>query len=337
MVKNQISDRRAAKAFRGLTFSGYKKSAAKTELLNSIRRGLLEEACYWSAEYVCGGHTNDLWEIVMEYMAKYIHLANPSLPHYLEVRRRSFEEVAGSVGTKLHLTLRNNAKVRDIFAEVICVLCLSKKQHAFTPIKIKAEDFTATYISSHVRAPNRQYIGSVFKTNDPPELLVPSNELAYTISCASKDSARACYWAEWMLEYERRCKKIKDTSFTCANRRFIKGQTALACGVVWLIWNIILKEAASRDGHQLAIIRSLIYLFTTNYKKGSVIRRRMLIYFAISTLTESFDASLTLYSDKKTIEDVIAHIALIYGQVKTNEIRPKTDYLFKGLIPTTDD
>ena len=37
--------------------------------------------------------------------------------------------------------MRNNNKIRQIFAEIIIVLCLSRKKHAFEPIKIKKDDY----------------------------------------------------------------------------------------------------------------------------------------------------------------------------------------------------
>ena len=71
---SEINDIRNGPEFKGISFSGYKKTEVKNQLIACLKSKKIESACNWCAELICAGHYGEVWEIYLFYVGKYIHL-----------------------------------------------------------------------------------------------------------------------------------------------------------------------------------------------------------------------------------------------------------------------
>lgn len=188
-----------------------------------------------------------------------------------------------------------------------------------------------TFIASKLKAPSVNYAQKIFLQTDPKELYIAVNELAYHLTRSSKNAVTACYWLEWLLEYEALCKKRKEKCL-CERREFATVQDKYQMDPVWLIWDAILKESAARKNQAIdKVIKAILSIFCIKFTSGVTKRRRFLIYFAISLLTESIDFSVEIVNNKSQVDAIVKKIDLVYRDIKKNEESPNTGYLESGL------
>jgi hypothetical protein len=249
---------------------------------------------------------------------------------YIEKRFQIFDNIIKLQHHYDILQLRNNHNIRILFAEIISILALSNQKHSFECIKInKMDEFDMTKMTERFKAPSTIF-NNIFHPKDSKELIIPMNELSFNISKDGNNSRLACYWIEWIIEFDALCKKRKKKYF-CENRNY-NVNYKLKGNIIWVVWDIILHHSnQSNNKFIIATINSLLNLFCINYTPGTSKKRKYFFYFAISLLLDSIVIDQQLLNDKVVIQKTMDNIDFIYSQIKQNEQSPNTDYLFNNL------
>jgi len=328
----EINDIRAHTEFKGISFSKFKKTDVKNQLIENISKGKIEPACYWCAELVCAGHLMDIWEIILYFVGKHIHLGNPKLVIYLEMRFELFKNIM-SEGHFIHeLDLRNHIKIRKLFAEIIATVIISNKKHSFESIKInRLEEFDVTQMTERFKAPNVNYGDMIMMPEDPKELFIAINEFSYNISIDRRNTVTACYWVEWIIEFDAICKSRKEPCL-CQRRSSIPVEKKYQRDIIWILWDSLLYYCELLENPYIKrLMQSLLNIFCIKYTTASCKKRRFLLYFAVAFLTEQVPTNIELMTNKPLIQTIMDKIDEVYKQIKKNEVSPNTEYLFANI------
>jgi hypothetical protein len=335
---SEINDTRTCAQFKTFSFSRFKKTLVCDKIIENMQKKKIEPACYWAAELICAGHYADLWQIILEYMGKHIHLGNPKIAKYVEMRYTAFRNIVNQGHYVSELHLRNNSTIRKIFAEIIVVLTLSNKKHSFELIRInRVEEFEIETMKNRLIAPSTTFVESLFRKNDPKEMVIPINEFAYNISQEKHNMLNACYWLEWTIDFDALCRKRKQPLFCERRKESTNVENKFQCDVIWIVWEALVNQSHINENPFIeSLVQSLLVLFSIKYTTSSCKKHRYLIYFAISLLTEPVPTNIELITDKSMIEIVVNKIDEVYEQIKENEESPNTEYLFANLEKQVD-
>ena len=331
-----INDIREQPSFRGYSFSKFKKTEVKKQFLDTMLKGKIEPACYWCAELICAGHFGDIWEVVFNFIGKYIHTANPKIAIYLEKRYVVFRNIMSQRQFINEFQLRNNDTVRKLFSEIITIITLSVKKNSFETIKIcRADEFDMIQMKEKLKAPNITFAEQILHTDDPKEIFIAINEFAYHIGGKTPNMLQACYWIEWLIEFEIICRKKKQPCI--CKRRNANVDKKYQCDIIWIVWDALIyysKNSKVNPAMAEKLLMSLKELFTAKYTAGTAKKRKYLLYFGVEIITEhySIDTELFTTHTKNVVENVTNKIDNIYKQIKKNEESPNTDYLFNNLV-----
>jgi hypothetical protein len=330
-----INDIRESSSLRGYTFSKYKTSDVKKQFLDMMLNGKIEPACHWCAELVCAGHYSDIWEVIFIFVGKYIHTANPKIAVYLEQRYAVFRNIMMRGGFTSELELRNNHTIRQLFCEIITIITLSVKKNSFESVKIKREtEFDMIAMKERLEAPSIKFAEDVLHPDDPKEIYIAVNEFSYHIGCKNSNMLKACYWIEWLIEFDIMCRKRKQPCI--CKRRSVNVDNKSQCDVIWVLWDSLIyysKNAKVNPPMAEKLLLSLKELFTAKYTPGSTKKRKFLLYFAVELITEHYSLENELFTQhtKKMLSIVTQKINLIYKEIKKNEESPNTEYLFNNV------
>jgi hypothetical protein len=217
----------------------------------------------------------------------------------------------------------------------MCILCDAKRKHSFDNIRITKNDFDLTQMTDRFKAPNTKFAENYFKNEDPKELFIAINELAYNLSTEVKNVLTACYWIEWIMEFENVCKARKD-KFKCERREKIPVESKCQMDIIWIVWDMFLKEAEKREPISKKIIQSLLSLYCLKYTTSCYKKRKNIVYFVVSLLCETinYEDEIIRESQKMVVLNVVKKIDSVYKQIKKNEESPEMEYLFANVKST---
>ncbi len=321
--KYKILDTRPLDSFSKQTFSGFKKSEVINAVLKSIEKKKIENACYWTSECIISGYSLILFEKLINFASKMVHINNPKLPSYLLKKNNILMNQINRIGIQSkdkYLLLRNSQMIRNLFFDIISTLTTSSKTKRYDNYpKLNDEDFDFSNIQKRLCAPMNLLPDNIIKFNEPDELRVIINEIFAMLKNKQFGYDKSCYWIMWLLRWESLHKK-KKMAWNIEARDIKDIPKKYQSNIVWILWEIIYEEVKIRKDKNISQqIDSLYELFKCNFTIGKRLSRIPLILNAIGYLTHSINFNLPLRMNYKIYIQVQCNVNKMFSEKKVHE------------------
>jgi hypothetical protein len=261
---------------------------------------------------LCSGLVHSLWNTFFESAARHIHRGAPNVFLYLVQKYETFSTYETQYSVLNMTNIRNNPDVRNLVCEVAASLALCRKQKPITFPKIKVEhDFQPLTVQEHLKAPSSSYARHIAVGEDPLDLYVPLNELAYCLRPETKDCIRSLYWTAWILKYVSQKKKEK-IEILCAARPNLFVSDMFVRHPIWMIWTVVLD--AAKQSPQAGLLNpymdALFKIYCLRWSPAVMKTRNIFLSTAITFVCESntLDIHTKVPSDIHAISTITNNI-----------------------------
>lgn len=267
-----------------LTYSGYKRSKVLQSFDKDLQKKNPIGAVNWMAELILSGALTQLLEKCVIFFMKNINISNPNLPVYILQEINLIHKLLDNYKGDVY-SIANNQMFRNHITELISILALSDKQRVENRIRCRDEQFDINHLRDKMEADGK-YINILWKNGDDKMAYIPFNEFKYHIH-KTYNREKAVFWISWILELHKRSTKQK-TPLLFSERPRENVNKRHHKYFVWLLWDIIIREAEDRNDDDLCSqIYAIHKLYSKNFAKRHITSRLPYILCAVLYITQT--------------------------------------------------
>lgn len=333
------------------SYSGYKKTCVFSKWQRELQQQQYEQACYWTAEADASGWQDDIWNKLIVFASKQVHVHLPTLPTLLARNYAYYRNYLVTCSTQqIAKQPRNCIALRQHLCQAVGFIALSSKGPVYTlpKVDILKVDESKLIVGVHSwLVPHR-------KSNDSEVVIRILSTILWNLE--THKTPDVMYWLSVLLAYEKQQRKNK-TPIQMASRaplpttdkiRNLSVDPKSTHDWVWLMW-LALDTASAHYRRPVACqraLRDLSYLFALDYKSSRKMTLVAVIIHAMHLVRlDTLDWSSSIYTNeqsKSMITKACTNIDVMYAEVErrrhTNlENAAKEAVNENSALSTTDD
>ena len=307
------------------SYSGYKKTSVFSKWQRELQQQQYEQACYWMAEADASGWQDDIWNKLIVFASKQVHVHLPTLPTVLARNYAYYRNyVQTNSAQQITHQPRNCIALRQHMCQAVGLVALSAKGPVYTlpKVDISKVDESKLIVGVH------SWLVAHRKPNDSEVVIRILSTILWNLD--THNTPDVMYWLSVLLAYDKQQRKNK-TPIQMASRaplpttdkiRQLSVDPKSTNDWVWLLW-LALDTASvhyKRPAACQRALRDLCYLFAFDYKSS---KKTTLIPIMIHAMhlvrTDAIDWTSSIYTNaqsKTMIIKACTNIDVMYAEVE---------------------
>lgn len=335
MINNLASSNiyivRDTRKFDKTSYSQYNKKSVFTEWSKAILHAQYETACHYVAEIDCSLWQDELWEKMIIFASRHIHLHNPSLPTFLN---RQFTKYLELLKNETPTRLRNNESHRKILCQLTGIFVYSGKGPTYELPKIETNSSKIEELKNY----SRHYVTQLtIKQGDSILLMTLLNGIFNYLEDGLIHKALECLAI--LLNIEKEMKKNK-TDFIIENRIHKWIPAKFKNDWIWILWEGLLTWKHKNE-IVCESIKSLLSLFSFQYLPTKKTSRIYLIINAFLLVCQPLNINQPIIDQQfmNIIKQACQNVNMMYKEIGENYetnispvTQPQTEKSFTNLF-----
>jgi hypothetical protein len=285
------------RSFDKLSFNGVKKPQTFVLLLKALSKNDLESACHWLAEIDISNWQELLWDKLIIYSSKIVHLHNPRLPQLLEKKLLYFSKLKPA-------ERRNNEEMRRNWCQILSAIVFSNKGPVYELPTTKNNPIDLDKCIIH------PWVNSVSQKDDSLTVQLLISRALY-----NKEFHEKLYTLNYLLEIE----KLKEHNLKISPRKnnvLIPDNTNTDW--IWLYWEVVLKNTAW-DFELYKTLNSLFFLFCYNYSTSKKKSRIPILIHSFLLISNQVDFKKEIFQQVDLTQKACTNINIMYQEIRDNK------------------
>jgi hypothetical protein len=168
--------------------------------------------------------------------------------------------------------------------------------------------------------------------NDPEEILIIMTEFQSSIKKGLYK--KGLYILSWILSYEKKMQK-NGIKLRCGKRPISNIDQKYHNDLIWMVWEIILKESSKLDTVAKLQVNSLYIMYKYEYSTTQKYKRLPLLLTSIKFNTELYNITTPIINNNKIITMAIGNINYLFHNMRSFEIHiPTPNTIVKDRVIT---
>ena len=315
-----IHDIRSQKDFKGTTIGGYKRKDVLNTFQNCMINNKLEDAIRWGVELHATGLNSNIWDSIKNIYFKYIHINNPKYFFYLLKREKDYKNIITKYPKKHEIYTRNNQEIRNLYAELIAISSLTKKNNMFLPKSlpvINNKSFEKNDIHKRMISINLNRINDFIFNTTTNEMKLALNEIANNLSLRNGTFENCIYWYLWIEKIESLKKKKNNILFT---NIVSNNENKYFDNWNFILWKILINISEKNTEKNIIFLKKIYNEYIKNFKPSQINKKKYYIFIAFYIIKNNINWNISIFQNEYLIIQSNANINIMYQNIiKNNE------------------